>query len=165
MGKKSRFKKERRENGEASESTISTPHSTIGMYMSGGDGSVTIGNTIVGFDEGVRAHDSPYSVFALNTIVAKGSEHVIKDVQAFVSDVRARMGDLNLDSEQTSELNSELDTLDSQIKSPKPKVSILLPCLESAKNILENAAGSALGTLFVENVENLITSLSSAPVS
>ena len=56
----------------------------------------------------------------------------------------------SLKGDQAAELRAEIETLEAQSKSPKPKQSILRESLSSMRTILEGAAGGAAGQLAVE---------------
>ena len=51
---------------------------------------------------------------------------------------------LVLNEEARNELKADIDTIESQINSPKPKHSIIREGIKSVRNILEGAAGSVL---------------------
>lgn len=77
-----------------------------------------------------------------------GSQQVVanlsldpKAILDFASTTRTSVPDLQLEKTETEELNSELDTLEAQAKSPKPKTHILRESLKSVRTILEGAAG------------------------
>ena len=65
-----------------------------------------------------------------------------KAILDFVARTRASVSDLQLEQTETEELNSELDTLEAQSKSPKPKADILHESLKAVRTILEGAAGN-----------------------
>jgi hypothetical protein len=50
---------------------------------------------------------------------------------------------LNLAAESADELRAELQTLEAQAESPRPKAPIISECLKSVRSILEGAAGNA----------------------
>jgi len=62
-------------------------------------------------------------------------------VQQFVAALRGSLDQLNLGKEDREELNAELQTIDSQLKSPKPKTTIITESLQSVRRILEGMAG------------------------
>jgi hypothetical protein len=61
----------------------------------------------------------------------------------FVRDARKALGSLPLPAEAREELKGELDTLEAQAKSPKPKPPIVRESAKSVRAILEGAAGNA----------------------
>ncbi len=66
----------------------------------------------------------------------------LQQVLAAVTEIRARQEELGLSSEEASELNAELTTIELQSKSPKPKGTIIKEALKSIKVILEGATGN-----------------------
>jgi hypothetical protein len=54
------------------------------------------------------------------------------------------------------ELVSEIDTLKTQIKSPKPKSIIVTESLKTIRSILEGVAGNAVSPLIIEMINNII---------
>lgn len=65
-------------------------------------------------------------------------------VLEFVSKARAALPSLNLKPDVKEELRGELDTLEAQSKSPKPKKTILHEAARSVRTILESATGNAV---------------------
>jgi hypothetical protein len=70
-----------------------------------------------------------------------------KTLQTFVTNVRAAIPDLQIDPTARDELDADVQTLDSQARSPKPKLSIIRESLGSVRRILESAAGSVAAAL------------------
>lgn len=50
------------------------------------------------------------------------------------------------------ELEAELDTLRAQVRSPKPKVAVIVECLKSARTIVEGVASTALGSAVLPQI-------------
>jgi hypothetical protein len=83
----------------------------------------------------------------------------------------AWLQDAPLPAEQKAEISADLQTVESQINSPKPKGAIIQAGLSSIKTILEGAAGSVLATeapqhatqiaAWVERLQQLLSSLGS----
>ena len=67
-----------------------------------------------------------------------------------VPKIRQALESLELSDDVRNEAEAEVATLESQIKSPKPKASIIREGLESLRRILEGAGGGAAGQLLVE---------------
>jgi hypothetical protein len=64
----------------------------------------------------------------------------------FVANLRELMAGASLSEAQRSEADADFATIDAQMKSPKPKTGIIRASLQSVKAILENSAGSLIGT-------------------
>ena len=57
---------------------------------------------------------------------------------------------LGLEPELESELRCEIQTIESQLNSPKPKTGILKECFRSVRTILEGTTAAAAGQFIVE---------------
>ncbi len=71
-------------------------------------------------------------------------------VRTFVELLHGELEKLELGSEQKSETEADLRTLEAQVQSPNPKPSIIREGLRSIRSILEKAGGSAVGHILVE---------------
>jgi len=77
-------------------------------------------------------------------------------VRAFIENLRDALRSLQITPEQKLEAEAELQTMEAQVKSPKPKSSILRESLSSIRRILESAGGGAAAHLLVEVGKPLI---------
>jgi hypothetical protein len=84
------------------------------------------------------------------------STNDIEAIAKFVADLKARLPDLKLDAETQAEAESDTETIEAQIKSPRPKHAIIKECLLSLRKVLESAAGGAIGALLVQQIIALI---------
>lgn len=66
------------------------------------------------------------------------------ELKRFLSDVREKLSSINLEEDDRQEIESDISTLDSQIKSSRPKNKIIHESLGSIKRILESVAGSII---------------------
>lgn len=130
-----------------------------GIVIEGGGDNHAWGNTIVGFDEGVVIKNSPRSTANRNTVVSKESASLVTEIQTFITALNENLQNLSLSTEETQEVQSDIQTIQAQLESPKPKASIIAPCFESIKRILENAAGSAIGASLVANADKILALL------
>jgi hypothetical protein len=71
-------------------------------------------------------------------------------VKELVPKVKDAVGKLGLDQSQADEIKSEVETIEAQSRSPKPKRSIIRSSFETIQRILENGAGGAAGQLLYE---------------
>ena len=74
----------------------------------------------------------------------------IEALSIFVEKLDNSIQELLLSTEQESELRAEVETIKSQLTSPKPKATILHECGISIRSILEKAGGSMVGSLLTE---------------
>jgi len=80
----------------------------------------------------------------------------IDDIRGFVAEVREVLDQLGLTSQQSSDLNAELGTVDAQLEASRPKTSILTESLLTMRSILEGAAGSALAAGLLHQLRLLL---------
>jgi hypothetical protein len=66
------------------------------------------------------------------------------DVRQVVEEIRPAMNAAKLTAEAKDELRAEVETVEAQVKSPRPKHSIIRESLLSARRILEHAFGAGL---------------------
>ena len=64
----------------------------------------------------------------------------------------------NFGEQDKAELQADLDTIESQIKSPKPKMNIIKSTFNSIKNVIEGAIGSSIANIpaVTESFNNLV---------
>jgi hypothetical protein len=82
-----------------------------------------------------------------------------KDLEAIlriISELKEQLIDLKISSDKKAEVYSEIVTIESQAKSPHSKHTIIKAALDSILNILEEAAGSAIGELLSQKIAALI---------
>jgi hypothetical protein len=81
-----------------------------------------------------------------------------REVGKLLSSLKTGMDQLNLDSEQQAELAADISTIEAQIKSPKPKETMIREVLGSVRSILEGAVGSALAAGALSQIAKLLGS-------
>lgn len=89
----------------------------------------------------------------------------VQSVRRFIQELQRVLLDLALDESATKELQSEIDTANAQLKSPRPKANILRECLSSIRTILEGAAGNLAAQGFLQQLPTLIALLSNSGVT
>ena len=72
-----------------------------------------------------------------------------------VEELLKRMDEWNLKTEDKEELQSDIYTIQAQLKSPKQKNNIIKESLLSVRNIVEGSAGSALYASIMMAITNL----------
>ncbi len=80
------------------------------------------------------------------TQVATFNENGYEGLKEVIQSLKESIDQLDIDPQQKSELQADIQTIDAQIYSPKPKATIITECLGSIKRILEGAAGGALAS-------------------
>jgi hypothetical protein len=66
------------------------------------------------------------------------------DLRAVLDEIRSVLNAARLSADAKQELTSDVETVEAQMKSPKPKFSIIRESLVSARHILEHAVGAGM---------------------
>lgn len=80
----------------------------------------------------------------------------ISELEKVVQEIKEAMPNIEIENTIKYELIAEMETLESQVKSPKPKMSIIGEALSSVRNILEGTAGSLVATGILHHVDKLL---------
>ena len=91
-------------------------------------------------------HDSQIQIEATNSSQTKTVEFDVKQLTKLVAALRSTIDAVGVDDNGKQELDSEISTLEAQIKSPKPKSSIIGESLSSIRRILEGASGNLVAS-------------------
>jgi hypothetical protein len=85
------------------------------------------------------------------------SQHHIdtEAISSFVELLTSKIQELQLSGDLESELRAEVETITSQLASPKPKPGILRECGRSIRSILEKAGGSVVASFFTDQLSKL----------
>lgn len=70
-----------------------------------------------------------------------------RNLGEFLAELSHKGGELELPKDLQAELDSDIATVQAQVKSPRPKGQIVKECLSSIKRVLESASGSAAAEL------------------
>lgn len=79
----------------------------------------------------------------------------ISEIQEILEKISNSVDQLALNELDKEDLKIELETTSAQLKSSKPKKSIVKECFNSIKGILENAAASALAAELIEGLSQI----------
>jgi len=77
-------------------------------------------------------------------------------ITKFVANLKGQLPELKLDAETQTEVEADVETIETQVKSPRPKHVIIREGLLSLRRILEGATGSAIAALLVQQIVALI---------
>lgn len=83
----------------------------------------------------------------------------LSGISAFVEKLLPAIGELSNPTDR-DQLQSDLETIRSQLKAPTPKTGMIRECLHSVKNVLEGAAGN-LGATYLPLLPALLASIPS----
>jgi hypothetical protein len=75
-----------------------------------------------------------------NLTINQNQTDVLKEI---ITELRKIQSQSELSTEQKEELEAEIQTIENQAKSPKPKVQIIKNALSSAKELIEQGSGVA----------------------
>ena len=78
-----------------------------------------------------------------------------KDVFGFIMELEGKLDELQLDSSDAQEISADVSTIESQIKSSRPKNLIIKESLKSIRNILEGTTGSVIASMFLEKLSSI----------
>ena len=80
----------------------------------------------------------------------------MSELSNFIDILLKNINELSLSSDQSSELKADIQTIESQISSSKPKFSIIREGLKSIKNILQATTANVLSTELVKQLSHFI---------
>ena len=80
------------------------------------------------------------------TQVATFNENGYEELMEVIQSLKESIDQLGIDPQQKSELQVDIQTIEAQMLSPKPKAAIITEYLGSIKRILEGVTGSALAS-------------------
>jgi hypothetical protein len=90
------------------------------------------------------------------TFIGQDQQQQLEDI---VRSLRASIDDLGLEEADRAELEAEVQTLEAQVASPRPKKEIVQPSLQSARNILQGAASGVTAQGILEGINLLLSAL------
>lgn len=94
-----------------------------------------------------------------NTMNLKKDDTEIETVKSLLTELKKITKNLP-DNHQQSELQADIETIESQLKSPKPKIGFIKEICKSMRNILEGSIGSTLATTY-PYIDELLKKLNS----
>ena len=80
----------------------------------------------------------------------------VSELRELINELKAVIGKAEFPKEQREELQAEITTLEAQSNSPKPKSSIILETLKSAKAILEHVPAILIAEKITHSLPQLI---------
>lgn len=79
----------------------------------------------------------------------------ISQLNTLIDELKVAIDTLEIGSNERAELNADIATIEAQKSSPKPRISIIKEALRSIRSVLENAAGSGIGSAVPALMEKL----------
>lgn len=86
------------------------------------------------------------------TQVATFKDNRYEELKEVIQSLKESIDQLGIDQQQKSELQVDIQTIEAQMSSPKPKTAIITDCIDSIKRILEGAASSALASSLLSKI-------------
>ncbi len=99
--------------------------------------------------------DSQIQIEATNSSQTKTVEFDVEQLAKLVEALRSTIDAVGVDDNGKQELDSEISTLEAQIKSPKPKNTIIGESLSSIRRILEGASGNLVASGLLNQIGTL----------
>ncbi|WP_186057545.1 hypothetical protein [Burkholderia gladioli] len=81
----------------------------------------------------------------------------VEAVSKLMQSLRQSLDDFTLNSDQRAEIEADITTVSAQAASPKPRFAVIKEAMHSMRSVLENAAGSAVGTAIVAEFARLLS--------
>lgn len=78
-----------------------------------------------------------------------------EDINAFLDSLKSQLNELPIGEEDKEEVTSDIETIESQLRSSRPKDGIVKECLKSIRNVLEGATGSILASGLLSQMGNI----------
>lgn len=111
----------------------------------------------------INIHHMQNSQIQQGTVESTQSQHLESetknDISEFVELMKTKLPDLRLEADDMAEIEADINTVQSQVSSSRPKKSILKECLSSIQRVLEGAAGSVAAQQLIPLIPPLIASL------
>jgi hypothetical protein len=90
------------------------------------------------------------------TQVVTIDEDRYEELKEVIQSLKESIDKLDLESQNKSNLQAEIQTIEAQMSSSKPKVTIITECLGSIRRILEEATGSMLASSLLSKIVALL---------
>ena len=91
-----------------------------------------------------------------STVTFQFDQSKSTDLESIITHLKSIQGLLGLSKEVQLELASEIETIESQRKSPKPKSIIITESLKTIRTILEAVASNAMTPIIIEQINGMI---------
>ena len=108
------------------------------------------------FNIGSMSHSQIQGGTIGSTQVFEHSEDELHDIRELIKELNASVSKLGLERDIIEELRRDIATLEAQLDSPKPKLTIIHESFRSIRNIVEGAAGSAVTTGMLSRLGSLL---------
>jgi len=79
-----------------------------------------------------------------------------EELKEIIQSLKDSIDQLGLEQQQKDDLEAEIQTIDAQMSSSKPKAAIITECLGSIRRIIEGAAGSVLASSLLGKIGDFL---------
>ena len=83
-------------------------------------------------------------------------ESKIRELNSILDMLSLNLKNFELSEAIINEINAEISTLHSQIKSPKPKNVIITECLKTIRSLIEGVASNAVAPFIINGINSLL---------
>lgn len=83
----------------------------------------------------------------------------LQQLKAFLQSLKESVDHLGLSNDERAEIEADIQTVEVQITSPKPKQEVVKPGLSSIRRILEGSASAAIASPLTATVTSIINNL------
>jgi hypothetical protein len=90
------------------------------------------------------------------TQVGTVNEDRYEELKEVIQSLKESIDKLDLESQDKSDIQAEIQTIEAQISSSKPKVTIITECLGSIRRILEGVASNTLAASLLSKIAALL---------
>jgi AbiTii len=142
--------------GEGLKFTISDQGKVAGMviqgdYIDSGGGDIMSKNS-----------QSPIQnkVTDSSQTISGNSAEALGIIRLFIGDLRVALTRIEMSETARSEAEAEIQTLEAQVKSPKPKWAIIGVCLQTLKTLLEGVAGNIIAAGLLQRFPEILSLIS-----
>ena len=95
----------------------------------------------------------------LDSAITMSSASTAREIREFLAVLRTYLAGLPIDEERKAETEAEIATVESQLKSPRPKLNIIRASLEAIRRILQDIPANLVANIIAANLPQLIESL------
>jgi len=105
-----------------------------------------------------KVTDSQIQIDSPHSIQIKADKELTDKLEELNKFIKDNIEQLMLNEDDKQELQTEIQTIDIQLSSPKPKRNILKECVSSIRRVMEGATGQIIASQIIEKlglIENL----------
>lgn len=117
---------------------------------------VNVVNNIMNVTGGITGSQIQQSTKNSTQVINNIDSTESEDIKEFIQLVKEKLPELELDQQSKKDVEAEIHTIEAQLKSSKPKKTIINTCLQALRDILVGVASSAASRLLLEGISSFI---------